>query len=58
MEMDKKIEGKPISKGEDYWGRGIYEFNGELYVEVDGELHTIERSAGYEEPGYPIGRSV
>lgn len=46
---------KPVLKYEDEWGREVYELNDTLYVSVDGELHTIEKSAGFEEPGYPIG---
>lgn len=53
-----KIKDKPILQYEDDWGNKVYKLKDELYVDIDDELHTIERSAGFEEPGFPIGISV
>ena len=42
--------------GNDDWSRDLFKgLNGINYVDIDGELYTINNSYGFSEPAFPIG---
>lgn len=50
------IKEKPTFYSVDDWGRSLYKYKGEKYIELEGELYTVETGEDcMAEPGYPTG---